>query len=434
MGIRRRAGSLGIALVAALALPASAQDAAMEDPASGTREAFLEALARMPSVAGGLASPVSYIDYRAVELARPGAARPASVTELLALREAGDPSADAWFAASMGISSGPAELLTDLFSMGSSFPESVGFDFFDIDRAVEFGVPPSDGLALLGRFDPAAIAAAHEARGYAGTPAGERTLWCGEVGCDGGMLVDLARRDPRVPFGGQLGRQEPLAVSERDVLSSADLGTLEAMLAAAGGEAASLAAEPAIRALALAPSEALLVIQAILLGGDFALPIPDLILGADTSPETAAEGLADFAEEAASLGEVPVAEAIAIIDGATATEQVLTVALAYADDADAATAAEGVVERLGAARSLTREAPLGEILDERGVTSVTGRVTPATPQERAVAVIEVRAPLAGTGSGPTDDAFAPSSQLYRLFQGMVYTFDLLWLAPSGPAG
>jgi hypothetical protein len=388
----------------------------------------------VPAEPGVLASPVSYVDYRAVELARPGAATPATFAELMSLREAGDPAADAWFAASMGISSGPADLLTMLGSEGAALPEAVGFDFFDIDRAVEFGAPPSDGLALLGLFDPAAIAAAHEARGYGATPVGERTLWCGDVGCDGGMVVDLMRRDMRVPFGGQLGRQEPLAVSERDVLSSADLGTLEAMLLAARDETPSMADHPATRALALAPADDSLVVQAVILGGDIPLPIPDLILRAGTSPEEAAEGLADFAEQAASLGEVPVAEAIAIIDGATANEQVVTIGLAYADDADAATAAEGVVERLGAARSLTREMPLSELLAERGVTSVTGRVVPATPETRAVAVIEVRAPLAGTGTEPDTDAFAPSGQLYRLFLDLLYTFDLLWLAPSAPAG
>ena len=33
-------------------------------------------------------------------------------------------------------------------------------------------------------------------------PVGERTLWCGEGGCDAGLLVDPSRRDPNVPFGG----------------------------------------------------------------------------------------------------------------------------------------------------------------------------------------------------------------------------------------
>ncbi|CAN5630186.1 hypothetical protein BH23CHL8_BH23CHL8_05870 [soil metagenome] len=427
MTIRRSSFLLGLTLTAASAGPAWAQQQGADGAAHGTGEALLQVLSRVPASAEVLAAPLSYVDYRALETARPGAATPASFAELMALLEADDASGNAWFAAAQGISSGPSALLRELFSEGALWPDSVGLDFFDIDRAAQFGSPPATGVVLLGAFQPEAIAAAYEGRGYTGTTVGERTLWCSEAGCDTGLQVDLARRDPSVPFGGRLGRREPLAVSAQDVLSSADLATLEGMLAAASGEAPAVADHPAYRALALAPRSDVAVIQATLLSGDQVAPAPDLIGLLDASPEDAAALLAELTN---TLEPLPVAEAIGIFDGATATEQVVTIALAFAAEPDAALAADSVIQRLGAARSLVSDVSMSELLAERGVTAIDGWTLPATEGVLGVAVIELRAPLAAEGPDPGSGSMTPSSRLYRLFVDMIYRRDVLWLAPS----
>ena len=127
---------------------------------------------------------------------------------------------------------------------------------------------------------------------------------------------------------------------------------------------------------------------------------------------------------------MPFAEAVAIVDGATPTEQVLSIALAYEDDEVAASAAASIVARLASVRSTTRDVPLAELLAERGVTQTTATVRRPSSEGPAVAVIEVRAPLAG--DAPTGlYGLAPSSALYRLFVDLIFSRDLLWITPCG---
>ena len=146
----------------------------------------------------------------------------------------------------MGASSGDPDLLRGLLSGAAEWPEKLGFDLLDVERHLTFGTPPSDGTLLIGAFDPAAVRAAHEARGYGASTAGGRTRLCGAAGCEAGLQADLAHADPGLPFGGAIGRNEPLSVSERDLLVSADSATLEAMEAATLGDLASLAEDPPI--------------------------------------------------------------------------------------------------------------------------------------------------------------------------------------------
>ena len=399
-----------------------------DGPPSGTGAALLEALGRVPDTEAARQSPVSYLDQAALVAARPGAAQPASIGEALALLETDDRAASLWLAAFMGASSGDSGLVQGLV-MAGGWPQLVGFDLLDVDRHLSFGTPPSDGSVLLGAFDPQAIADAFASRGYTATEAGDRTLLCGAAGCDAGMDVDLAKADRSLPFGGEIGRSEPMAVSGQEILSSADLATLEAMLAAADGEADSLAEDPAYRALALAGDPATPLIQATLLPGGMLGLGPDIYRLLGGSPEAATELLAQLDE---TFEPMPAADAVAILDGATDSEQVVTIALAFADEADAAIAAEVLPRRLETLPAASYEVTLAESLADRGVTSVAGSVQPAGDGTSAVARIEVRAPLAGAEPDPATGAPAPSSDLYRLFIDLVQRRDLLWLVPVLP--
>ena len=243
------------------------------------------------------------------------------------------------------------------------------------------------------------------------------------------MDVDLAKADRSLPFGGEIGRSEPMAVSGQEILSSADLATLEAMLAAADGEADSLAEDPAYRALALAGDPATPLIQATLLPGGMLGLGPDIYRLLGGSPEAATELLAQLDE---TFEPMPAADAVAILDGATDSEQVVTIALAFADEADAAIAAEVLPRRLETLPVASYEVTLAESLADRGVTSVAGSVQPAGDGTSPVARIEVRAPLAGAEPDSATGAPLPSSDLYRLFIDLVQRRDLLWLVPVLP--
>lgn len=425
----RRSIALTVVL-ASLILAATAPLSARDTPAAetGTGGALLDALTRVPITAPTPEATVSYLDQEALVAARPGAAQPASLEQALSALDEGDPSAELWLAALMGAAGGDMALLGGL-PQAVEWPARLGFDLLDVERHLAFGVPPSDGAVLIGRFDPAAIAAAHEARGYTASAAGSRTRLCGATGCDRGMDVDLANVDRGMPFGGDLGRSEPLSVAEGDLLVSADLATLEAMEAASDGEAASLAEDPAYRGLALAADRSITVTQATFLPGTMLWLGPDIYAVLKGSPEEASELLESTADV---FERMPPPAAVAILDGVMGDEQVVTIGLAYEDESDASTAAQILPRRLATLPATSFGVPLSDLLEERGVTSVSGTVVPATDQAMPVARIEVRAPLRGSDAHGDASRPAPSSDLYRLFIDHVYRRDLLWLVPVLP--
>jgi hypothetical protein len=428
--MRRRSAVLTIALtISSVTLgstPILAKDLPPAD--NGTGGALLEALSRVPDTTAAREMPISYLDQAALVAARPGAAQPASLADGLAALEADDPAAHLWMAALMGASSGDLDLLRRL-PQATRWPEALGFDLLDVERHLSFGTPPSDGTVVLGDFDSQAIADAYATRGYRASHVGDRTLLCGAAGCEAGMDVDLAAADPGLPFGAEIGRSEPLAVSTEVILDSADLATLEAMMAAADGESASLAEDRAYRALALATDPGVTLTQATILPGGMLGLGPDIYQLLGLSPAEAADLITQLGD---SFEPMPAAEAVAIVDGATATEQVVTIALAFADEADAATAADVLPRRLQDGLAPSFDAPLSALLAEHGVTSVTASVVPAGAGTLPVARVEVRAPLADAEPDPATGAPAPSSDLYRLFIDMVMRRDLLWLVPVLP--
>lgn len=415
---------------AAIVLALAPAGGSAADPSPGTAApgiALIDALSRVPDVPDVRQQLVSYVDYRQVETTRPGAAQPSSYAELEALRASEDVATALWNAAYMGIASGSSDLLRWLFAGAGSWPTLLGFDFFDVDREIFFGSPPGDGLALLGRFDPDAVARAFAARDYTATEVRERTLLCGPGGCDSGLQLDLERRDPGNPFGGQLGRLEPLAVSTSDLLSSASGDTVRAMLAAADGTAPSLASDPAYRAAAEAVAAEVPVTQATL--------IPSALVGADVVGMLLVggeEAKARLEAIAATFEPIPPPELIAFSDAATSSEQIATIALVYRDAVDARRAADVVPERLETMESVRVLRPIRDLLDERGVGPVAGQVWTSADGSRSVAVITLRAPLPAAEPDPGTGTLMSSSLTYRMLVDMLTSRDTMWLAPELP--
>ena len=206
-------------------------------------------------------------------------------------------------------------------------------------------------------------------RGFTASAADGHTLLCGPAGCESGMAVHLADSDPGLLFGAALGRSEPIAVSSSEILSSADFETLSGMLAAAEGASPSLADDPAIRALASAADPDATLIQATLLPGGMLGLDPTIFRQFSDTPEEAGALVVTLDE---AFEPMPAADAVAILDGATASEQVVRIALAYADEADAAMAAEVLPQRFEALPSLSTGEPLADLLGELGVTEHAG--------------------------------------------------------------
>ena len=201
------------------------------------------------------------------------------------------------------------------------------------------------------------------------------------------------------------------------------------MLAAAEGASPSLADDPAFRALASAADPDTTLIQATLLPGGMLSLDPTIYRLFSDTPEEAGALVVALDEV---FEEMPAADGVGILDGATAAEQVVTIALAYADEADAALAAEVLPRRFEALPSLTTGEPLAALLADRDVTSISARVAPGAEGVAPAAVVELRAPLASADPQAGREAPAPSSSVYRLLTDLVMRNDILWLAPVLP--
>ncbi len=414
-----------LCLVASTAAGASPEPVPPAAGSPGGTAGLLADLHQVPTAAGdGL---VSWVDLRAVADARPGAAHPTAIDEVPAGLDAQDPAMGLWLAAMRGIASGSGDLLRGLLESGADWPAVMGFDPLAIDRDLAFGVPPSDGIVVAGTFDPDAIAAALGARGFTSQPAGGHTLWCGSAGCDG-MRLDLRNREPADPFGGRLGRQQPLAVSRGDLLSSADEATVRAMLDAGSGAGPSLADDLRWSAAVGALGAEGLLIQATFVPASQLTLDPATVLLGDPSAESLDAWLEGL--RAAGFRAMPPATLLAIGDAATADEQVVTLALTYPTLEDAQAAAAVLPERLTQMSSVRTLRPWSEVLAERGVTEVTAAAS-ATASGEGVATLTLRAPLASAEPGDPGTPTA-SSRLYSLFVQAVAARDLGWLAPDLP--
>jgi hypothetical protein len=302
-----------------------------------------------------------------------------------------------------------------------------GGHFFDIDRELHFGNPPDDGLVLAGTFDPTSIAAAHAARGFTSTNAGDWTLLCGASGCDEGFAIDLDVREPAAPFGGQLGRQQPLLLSAGTLLSSASLDTVEAMRDTADRTRRSLADDPAVRsALGAIPDDAMLR-QVTLVPPQLLLPA----IGSFLNDAVTAEEFSLRLERVAP-GPIPQYRLVILADTATLDEQVAYVALAYDTEADARSAAAALPGRIDVLDSIDDLRPLRELFEDQGVTDIEAAVHVAPEGSGAAAVLELRAPL--PSSDLTRDPVARSSLPYRLVVEMVLSRDVFWLDAAGFPG
>lgn len=432
---RRGTRLLAAALAGLLIVgPVAAADPAQ--PADGTHTAALRgSLAHVPADALAPGTSVAWVDLRAVIAARPGAADPTTTVAFTDALAADDAASAAWRAALMGIASGPVDLLGTLLVAGTDWPAVVGFDPTQLDRLTGFGAPPANGIVAEGRFSPDAIGAALAARGFVAQAEGAFTRWCSPEGCAAGLAVDLAGREPADPFGGRLGRRQPLAVAPDVLLGSADDATVTAMIAATTGSASAFVHDPYVAA-ALAALDATAdgrLLQAELVRGADVLADVATLLAPLADPAAVAGTLADLAP-----GFVAIAPAalILVADGATADAQVVRIVLVLPSRADAEAAAAVVPARLRAMPSIVMEAPWADVLARAGVTDVAGRAVPAD-DGLGVAVIEIRAPLAGSAPDAEATRPEPSSRLHGLFVRALRARDLAWLAPAlggPPAG
>jgi hypothetical protein len=213
---------------------------------------------------------------------------------------------------------------------GDRYVEIVGFDFFEVEYAAAFGVPPYTGIVLAGEFDTDAVIAAHTARGYTIEALDGGTLLCPPDGCDTGKVVNPAAMDPANPFGGGLGRSEPVFVADGLILNSPDIAVLEAMIAAYEGSAESLADLPEFQALAAALAETVYHSLEVFGPSEDSLPVP----------------ARNEAEELLGTVPLPVYRIGATANGVDESGRTSTFLLVYSDSESAGDAAAAIDVRV----------------------------------------------------------------------------------------
>jgi hypothetical protein len=391
---------------------------------------ILQILALVPDTARqGL---VGYSDVRAAEQARPGAAQPESFAELMQLRDAEDDSANLWVGAFPGSGFGMAQYL---LNAGETLPQVMGFDLLDIDRAVTFGEPPAVGDIFMGDFNRAAINLVLTEQGFVENEVNGLQAWCGEAGCDRGTQTNLTQRDPALLFGGDLGRKQPIVLTEDFLFSSADLNVIEAMTERAKGEKRSLAEVPeyqtAVKAMTSDP-------DTLLRQAYFVHPLQINPYGLTSSlvfemlENTDMEELSDNVEEARAAiqelyGELPAYRLVAYADYADADYQYASVILVYEDVADAQTAVELIPQRIEIAQSTVTRRPLKTLLEERGAELTSPMLIEDEATGLSAAVFLWRYSHPATERGEMGLMPVPGLT-FRLFQQQIFARDTMWLA------
>ena len=310
---------------------------------------------------------------------------------------------------------GMSEMATSIRMAGPDYPAAVGFDFFQIEAAIEVGLPPTNGQLLLGAFDANAVIEAHVARGYTVESESEAgTLLCPADGCDSGMKTRFDGVDRSNPFGGQLGQMKPLFVGDGVIAVAGDFAVLQALIAPLTEDAPVLAERPEYQALAGALT-AYPLVPAVMV-----FDPADLQL--DTAPDEDAQAVID-------ANPLPPFELVAIASGADDDPRVEdgVLLLVYADAADAETAAASIDARMALA-SVRAQATYAELY------SVNGTLEPAqvvTDEATGLSVVMVRV---SSENPPLEDenglTVLAHKEFLRFMQSLVAR-DALWLLTTG---
>ena len=389
---------LGVGLLLTAVGSSFAQEAPLP---AGDPTYVLELLSFIPDVEQARVNLISYSDIRASELLSSGVTRYTSAAEFLA--DAAD--AQAVWEAALSADVNPAMTIRLRETM-QEMPQLLGFDFFDVDRTLQYRQDLYPVAIVTGRFDPERVAAALSARGYSQPGNPDALVWCGAVGCNNGTDRSDARRNNGNIFGGELGQEHPLALfPDRGVIVAGPVyDNVLASIAASTDRAPSLAeAAPyqavvralagrgTLRSLSFIPQQVLVPPMMI-----FMMPPP----GPNALPQFEIAFIADVVQE----------------DG----QQIALVGLVYASATDAEAAASLLPLRLAEDPATAIRPNWGEIIAEAGGTvGDVEQITDDAELTLALMPITYAAPQA------VDEL---SAVIYRRLLEGVKAADLPWLA------
>jgi hypothetical protein len=395
---------------------------------------LMEILALIPDTPEVRQWGLSYMDYRAIVEARLGDLTPTSVEELNAEQAGGGTVGGIWRAALNGTMSGPGDFLQSVIFGMEDTPEVVGFDFFDVRRGATFLQPPETVTMFEGSFDTEAIAEAYTNRDYTSSDLGGMTLWCAAGGCGIGIETNLSERNQANPFGGHLGRKQPLLVSDNIIISTTNDALLYDYPAMRDDTVSTLADAPDVQAAARAVLQSGQLIQAhfygptMFIGTDSTVAMTALLDPQMTDEERAAviEELRTSIESGTST--LPYYSLVVLADVVEDNAQFVRIGLVYTDAEVAQMAADVVYARMLEYQSEILEVALRDLLLDRTAFLWQPQLYTDDVTGLTVVVLTIRAPMPPnekTGDLPMIPA---SSMVFRLMISMIYQRDMGWLA------
>jgi hypothetical protein len=380
-------------------------------------------LAMVPDTNHARDNDVSYVDFRALVEARPGAANPKTAQEWAAIEAAGGKDGALYRAALLGLRISSSELMT-VFLRTEEMVKAVGIDPFTIERAVSVANPPRSALILNGKFDPAAIGAALKAHGFVESTLDKLKLWCHPEGCESGLKIDVKARALGNPFGGQLGRKQPIVAQPDYVFSSADYSVVQWIAGAIQKKQPSLAEAKDYLAAAEVLTQSGTLIQSYFLNPKYTsqMAIPNLadLPGAEKIATAVAK---DFVP-------IPQYSLVALAHIVEGKEQRAVVTLVYDREADAKTAADILPTRIATYQSLVVMKPFVDLVKDRGGTIDTPQIYTSVATGKFVVIVTFRGPI--EPDTPIEGKlYRASGLLYSLLVEGVVRRDIGWLAVTG---
>lgn len=405
----------------------AAQDAALDE------QPIMQMLTRVPT--GVSTSYLLFSDRLAISAAYPGAQMPPDWAAFEALdndnlTDQTRPLAIWWQVFFQYRSSLSAQTLM----LADSLPDSLGYDFFQVQQELSYGQPPENTLYLAGAFDPATITAALAARGYRPTlEAGTAATWCLEGDCSTGMQMNPDARDPANPFGGNLGLSWPLLLGEGFLIGNRSEAAMQAHQQAVEGSAPTLAADAGWRAaVTAATAGGSILLQATALSGNdlFIFSEPFTGLDMSASPEQIQRFYQDLLEDYTNL---PPFQLLFVADTVSAGQQVTKVILVYATEVDANLAAAVLPPRVAAYESMALRTSLLDLLAKRGI--MPGTVEVQASEGLYTVTVNFTAPqpdidtLLTLRPGDTPpEGYSPPGSGFAVFSQGIIRRDLGWLS------
>ncbi len=394
---------------------------------------LLRMLARTPDIPQNRGE-IYFNDRQAIALAYPPAQMPGDWDEfaLLSPEAADDPDLfplEVWWRVLINYRS---SLTMRNFQAYTDMPAVVGFDFFQIDRELNVGQPPGTITQFEGRFDLERVRAALQMQDYALEPDLAGEIWCGSDGCDDGMMTNMENRNPANPFGGEIGRSQPILLADGMIASSASIDNVQAQAVVMNENRGSLAELPPYQAAVEAISQQGVLLQAYFWDGDLLLQMKEpTFIDPRLSPDQAGEIFRRLLD--ADFQTLPQYELLAFADIVTETHQVGRIALVYSSDADAKQAVGLLPERISGYISFAQNRPLNEMLADRKVDAVDVEVVKAAG--RYVVLVSFATPKATpeqivqlTMTNPDPPDVTAPGRVYALLTDMAIRADLGWLS------